>query len=410
MFSILSSIGWEIPLALLLLGIMGFRISVTPRTSVWVRATPEKVFGVLDIVDGKTSEYGRTKIVHELIDAAAQIYRHTYTTTIMGGTARSFSALFRVSERIPGKSLKMVREGLDGKPKSSELMEITHDLSEEDGGTRFKTAYHWGPRPLLAQITARSDLWGGSFRLKSLIETGIADETAYNVIAAAVALVTGLITLATFSLFLGLNGSLLVIAVLFVHEFGHLLAYRLIGQPWGRMLFLPFLGAVAIPRLPFESQAHAVFAALMGPGLSTFFTIVCAFFLYASGEFEHLYLRLGLVFVLINLFNLLPVEPLDGGIALRSVLTRIMGSFARYGLLAVGAVTIACGLFLSQIILVIFGGIAILANLKYRKIDADMLPLTSLQTTIAAFAYIAMATAYVTLWQFFVSHLPNPVI
>ena len=410
MFSIISSISWEIPLALLLLGLMGFRISITPRTSVWVRATPDKVFNVLDIVDGKSSEYGRTKILHELVDAATQTYRHTYTTTIMGGTARSFSALFRVSNRIPGKKLTMIREGLEGKSKSSELLEITHELSDEDGGTRFKTAYHWGPRPLLAQITARSDLWGGSLRMKSLIETGIANETPYNLIAAAVALVTGIITLATFALFLGLNGSLLVIVVLFIHEFGHLLAYRLIGQPWGRMLFLPFLGAVAIPRLPFESQAHAVFAALMGPGLSTVFAMLCALILYASGQLDPLYLRLGLIFVLINLFNLLPVEPLDGGIALRSVLTRIMGSFARFGLLAVGAATIACGLYFSQIIFVIFGGIAILANLKVRKIDADMTPLTSLQTTIAGFAYIAMATAYVTMWQYFVSHVPATLI
>ncbi len=409
MFSIFNSFGWEVPLALLLLGLMGFRISVTPRTSIFVNATPQRVFEQLDLHDGKVNAYGRTTIRHDLEDAERQIYRHTYTTTIMGGTARSFSAHFRLSQRIPGQKIVLTREGLEGKPKSSELLEITHELTPENGGTRFRTAYAWGPRPLLAQITSRSDLWGGAFRLKGLIETGIANETAYNVIAAAVALFTGLITMLTFALVFGLSGALLVIAVLFIHEFGHLLAYRLIGQPWGRMLFLPFLGAIALPRLPFETQAHAVFAALMGPGLSTIFTIACALGIYFSDGPTDLYLRLGLVFVLINLFNLLPVEPLDGGIALRSVLARMIGSFARHGLLVIGLVIIALGLIFSQLIIVIFGGIAVLANIKPRKIDDGLTPLTSLQTTIAGFTYIAMATSYVTLLQFFYSHLPKVI-
>ena len=34
------------------------------------------------------------------------------------------------------------------------------------------------------------------------------------------------------------------------------------------MIFLPFLGALAMPRLPYETQAQAVFSALMGPGFS----------------------------------------------------------------------------------------------------------------------------------------------
>ncbi len=406
MYSLLNSFGWEVPLALLLLGLMGFRISLTPRTNLLIKASAEKVFRQLDIHDGKINEYGRTIIRHELIDPDKDIYRMTYTTTMMGGVSKSFNALFRVAERIPGQKLVFRREGLDDKPKSSELLDITHELTEEPGGTRLRTAYSWGPRPVLAQITARADLWGGSFRLKSLIETGVADDRPYNIIAAAIALVTGLLTMATFASILSWRGAMLVILVLFIHEFGHLLAYRLIGQPWGRMLFLPFLGAIAMPRLPFETQSQSVFAALMGPGFSCIFTIICALLLYFGDGDPGLFIRAGLVFGLINIFNLLPVEPLDGGIALRSVLARLMGSFARIGLLITGLVIIALGLLLDQMILIIFGGIAVLANLKPRQIDADLIPLTSLQTSIAAFSYIAMASAYITLLQYFLSRLP----
>ncbi len=405
MFSMFNSVGWEVPLALLLLGLLGFRFAITPRTSLLVKAKPEAVFAAVDIVDGKTSNHGRTTIRHDLIDPERQIFEHTYTTTIMGGTAKSFAAQFRVTERIPGRKLVLTREGLEGKSTFSELLEIHHEMEPEGNGTRFRTAYHWGPRPILAQVTARSDLWGGSYRLKSMIETGVPDERPYNLIAAAVCLVTGLVTMATFALVFSWLAAFLIIAILFIHELGHLLAYRLIGQPWGRMLFLPFLGGIALPRLPFETQASAVFAALMGPGFSAFFTVLCAIVFYLTGGTHDLLMRTGLIFVLINLFNLLPVEPLDGGIALRSVLSRMLGSFARYGLLAVGVAIIIAGFWYSMIILVIFGGIAVIANLRERNIDPGLTRLTSLQTSIAAFSYIAMTTAYVTLLQYFYSHI-----
>jgi hypothetical protein len=191
MFSMFNSIGWEVPLALLLLGLMGFRFSVTPRTSVLIKATCQKVFQQLDVHDGKINEYGRTIIRHDLVDAQLDIYRLTYTTTMMGGTSKSFTALFRVTERVPGQKLVFTREGLEGKPTTSELLQISHTMTEESGGTRLRTAYSWGPRPLLAQITSRTDLWGGSLRLKSLIETGIANDNPYNIIAACVAVFTG---------------------------------------------------------------------------------------------------------------------------------------------------------------------------------------------------------------------------
>ncbi len=405
MFSLLSSYGPELPIALLFLGLLGFRLGVTPRTSIWIKADPMKVFNTINLFDGKVSDYGRTKIVHELVDAERQTYQYTYTTSIVGGTARSFSALFRISESIAGRRLNFSREGIEGKPKSSELLDMEYDIEPENGGTRLRTAYHWGPRPLLAQVVARSDLWGGSYRLKGLIETGVGNERPYAIIAALVALVTGIITLGTFSLFLDWRLAVMVVIVLLVHEFGHLLAYRMMGQPWGRMMFLPFLGAIAMPRLPFETQAQAVFASLMGPGFSTLLAIICAVPYFLWPDPQPYLIFLGLFTVGINIFNLVPAEPLDGGIALRSVFNRLIGGHARFGLMGMGALIIGVGLLFQQLILVIFGAIAMLANLKDRKIDAGLDPLSSLQLTISAFSYIAMGSAYVTLYKFFTDQI-----
>ena len=69
--------------------------------------------------------------------------------------------------------------------------------------------------------------------------------------------------------------------------------------------------------------------------------------------------------------------------------------------MATGAVIVLAGLYFSQIIIVIFGGIAILANLKSRTIDAGMQPLSTLQVCISFFGYVAILTAYLELAQFF---------
>jgi Zn-dependent protease len=189
----------------------------------------------------------------------------------------------------------------------------------------------------------------------------------------------------------------LLVAALLVHEFGHLLAYRLIGQPWGRMIFLPFLGALAMPRLPYETQAQAVFAALMGPGFSVLLALAITLPLLFGVALPDWLIKSGIVVIGLNLFNLLPVEPLDGGVALRSVLAKLMGGYARFGLLAIGLLIIGAGLYYEQIILLIFGGISILANIKPRLIDHGLKPLSFLQVTISALGFVAIVSAYIAM-------------
>lgn len=405
MFSMLNSLGIEIPFTLLLLALLGLRRRVSPRASILINASPEKVFGTIDVYDGRFDTWGRTTILAKLIDAATQTFRKTYTTTLTTGVAKSSEALFRIARREANNNLVLVREGLAGRSTNSELLELTFDIAEEGDKTRLTMAYHWGPRPLLAQITSRADLWGGIYRLKGLAETGHPNEHPYQLISAGVALVTGLVTLAAFSVFFGFAASILIVIALFAHEFGHLLAYRLMGQPWGRMVFLPFLGAVALPRLAFDSQGQSVFAALMGPGFSVLLAFVCALPPLIGLGLSPYLCTLGLVTAAINLFNLLPAEPLDGGVALRSVVSRLLGSHARFGLLIVGAVVVAAGFIFSQIILVIFGGIAILANLKPRTIDEGLSRLTSLQVSITVFAFTTITAAHVTFLWFFLDYL-----
>ena len=103
----------------------------------------------------------------------------------------------------------------------------------------------------------------------------------------------------------------------------------------------------------------------------------------------------GVVVIGLNLFNLLPVEPLDGGVALRSVLAKLMGANARFGLLAIGLMILASGFYFEQVILLIFGGISVLANLRPRLIDYGLKPLSFPGVMISALSFVAIVAAYI---------------
>ncbi len=407
-----SPMAVQLALVAILFGFMRLRFAVRPKVSLKINAPAQQVFDAIDVSDGKFNDYGNSRVLHTLVDTAGKLFKFTYTTIVAGGRERKFEALFRVVQREPGKWLRLERAGIDGKPQNNELLVIDHKLVPDDNGTRLNTEYQWGPRPILAQLLARIDLLGGSHRLKGLIETGTPDESTYFRLSAILAMGSAVITFVTFyfalAMFLksstmGLLIAACVLFALFIHEFGHLLAYRLIGQPWGRMMFLPFLGAIAMPRLSLESQSQTVFAALMGPGFSVLLALLCVapIFLTDNHALVVIALGLGTVTVSLNIFNLMPIEPLDGGIALRSIFAAVIGNKARFGLLACGVLIAATGYFMGQIIVVVFGVIAIAANLRKRNIDGGLEKLTSLQVAIGIFGYVTMTSAYVTLLGFF---------
>ena len=401
MFNLLQHAGWEVPLALLLLGLLTLRAKVKPQASLLIKATTAQVWELINPYDGKVDQWGRTTMTTRLADAVQHIYEFTWTATTPNGAARPTTATFRVRESQSERLLVLERTGIEGGSERNELLEISYELVSQPKGTRLKTKYVWGSRALLAQLLARADLWGGAYRLKALAETGKPNDNAHRLINAGVAVITGAFTVLAFGLTVDMSLALIFVFALLVHEFGHLLAFRLIGQPWGRIVFLPFLGAIAVPRMHYETQAQSVFAALMGPGFSCLLLILCTFATMLHAPAAALIFKIGVVTAGLNLFNLLPTEPLDGGVALRSVLTKMIGPRAPLALMALGLVLVCVGLYMQQLALVIFGGFAVVGNLRARKIDVGLTPLTSLQVSIFFFGYVVIFSAHYTmLYQF----------
>jgi Zn-dependent protease len=124
-----------------------------------------------------------------------------------------------------------------------------------------------------------------------------------------------LATLVVFYLALGLNASmetaLAFTAVVLLHEGGHILAMGAFGMKDPQVLFLPFLGAVAMARENFAlAPWKDVVISLAGPlpGLLAGLLVLA----FAPDDATILRSAGGIAFAL-NAFNLLPFVPLDGG-------------------------------------------------------------------------------------------------
>lgn len=101
------------------------------------------------------------------------------------------------------------------------------------------------------------------------------------------------------------------IALLFVHEMGHYLAARHKGLNVGLPTFIPFVGAwIELKDLPHDAQTEA-YVGLGGPLLGAAGATVC-YLLARSWGMDWL-LAVSYSGFFLNLFNLIPISPLDGG-------------------------------------------------------------------------------------------------
>ena len=102
-----------------------------------------------------------------------------------------------------------------------------------------------------------------------------------------------------------------IVALIWVHEMGHVLQLRREGIPASAPMFIPLLGAfVAMKKMPKDALAEAR-VGLAGPVLGTLGGIA-TLGLYAVTR-EPVFLGLAYFNFIINLFNLAPLLPLDGG-------------------------------------------------------------------------------------------------
>jgi Zn-dependent protease len=120
-----------------------------------------------------------------------------------------------------------------------------------------------------------------------------------------------LLSLAVYATIWGWRYAAGFVALLFAHEMGHLVAARQRGLKVGAPAFIPFVGAwIALEGEPVDVETEA-YVAIAGPVVGTIAAL--AVYLWARSEDSGLPLAIAYSGLFLNLFNLLPVSPLDGG-------------------------------------------------------------------------------------------------
>ena len=128
---------------------------------------------------------------------------------------------------------------------------------------------------------------------------------------------TILVSLVAYALLWGFPFAAGFIALLFIHEMGHAIALRREGIKASWPMFIPFLGAVIAARSLGNNATAEARVGLAGPILGSIGAAACVLVWHATGN--DLWRALAFTGFFLNLFNLLPVVPLDGGRAMAAM-------------------------------------------------------------------------------------------
>lgn len=124
-------------------------------------------------------------------------------------------------------------------------------------------------------------------------------------------------SLASYSYLYTWQFALLIMVAIGWHECGHVWAMRRRGIPTKGFYFIPLIGGAAVAEKEFGSDEAESFVAIMGPVWGLALVVVAMAGYLVTG---HPYFGAAAAWMsLLNLLNLLPINPLDGGRILKSI-------------------------------------------------------------------------------------------
>jgi Zn-dependent protease len=128
---------------------------------------------------------------------------------------------------------------------------------------------------------------------------------------------TMLVSMAAYAVFWGFPFAVGFVLLLLVHELGHVIQLRREGIKASAPMFIPFLGAVVAAKSLGRDALAEARVGLAGPVLGSLGALACGVIGAVTGD--PFWLALAFTGFFLNLFNLLPVVPLDGGRAMAAM-------------------------------------------------------------------------------------------
>ena len=128
---------------------------------------------------------------------------------------------------------------------------------------------------------------------------------------------TMFVSIAAYTVLWGWQFAVGFVALLLVHEMGHVIQLRREGLKASLPMFIPFMGAVISARSLGDDALAEARVGLAGPILGSIGAAACIGIWHATGN--DLFRALAYIGCFLNRFNLLPVVPLDGGRAMAAM-------------------------------------------------------------------------------------------
>jgi Zn-dependent protease len=235
-------------------------------------------------------------------------------------------------------------------------------------------------------------------------------------------IVLTLLAILSFAMSFGWKGAGFIVGTLVVHEFGHWLAFRITGHPTPRVMLIPFLGGVAMGNHPHRTHFDGAFVALMGPAFSIvalaalfgalWLTVPWPFVEAIDGWAQLLrdfpeperygrdIARAIFILSVVNLIQLLPIFPLDGGQVLRAAMQSAGTKTARWTVMVFAAAGVGAALWLGDYVI---AAVATLGFAGAWHIDAgpsEVRPMGRPGLAVIGAGYVATALIYLVAIQF----------
>ena len=208
-------------------------------------------------------------------------------------------------------------------------------------------------------------------------------------------------SIAAYSWLFSLQFALALIACLVFHEYGHIKAMKHFGMKTKGIYLIPFMGGLAMSDEKINTRWQDVVISIMGPTFGLLMSIMALILYWLTGE--AFFAGLAAFNALLNLFNLLPILPLDGGHILKSIsfsMNSTMGLFACIAGAAIGVfLSYSFGLALLGFMLLI-GSVEIIFEWKARH-QSHLLPLDRYGQLFSSVWYFLTVGALIAIiWYF----------
>nr|WP_187148519.1 site-2 protease family protein [Shewanella piezotolerans] len=208
-------------------------------------------------------------------------------------------------------------------------------------------------------------------------------------------------SVAAYSWLFSFQFALALIACLVFHEYGHIRAMKHFGMKTKGIYLIPFMGGLALSDEKINTRWQDVVISIMGPTFGLFMSIAALIAYWVTGNI--FFAGLAAFNALLNLFNLLPILPLDGGHILKSIsfsMNSVMGLVACIAGAAVGVyISYSLGLALLGFLLLI-GSAEIVFEWKTRH-QSHLLPLDRYgQIFSAVWYFLTVGCLIGIIWYF----------